>query len=109
MSCRNVSLFLNIAASLGLAASTAYSQQPAQCTATFSDCAVPENTLLGFPFLAISGDVAVVPNLHSNVAATSDVFRIANNFVDTGRGTGIGFLGYLFSGQNVLPSPSTYS
>jgi hypothetical protein len=65
----------------------------------------PENVLLGFPFLAISGDVLPVPNLHANLAATSDVFRIANNFIDTGLGTGIGFAAFLYSGQNTHSNP----
>src|SRR5689334_8371484 len=38
----------------------------AQCTSSFSDCAIPENVLLQFPsgFLAISGDAVLAPNLH---------------------------------------------
>lgn len=94
----------------GLALSApAWSQSVAQCTPSFSDCAIPENVLLQFPFLAISGDVLVVPNLHADLAATSDVFRIFNNFVDTGAGTGLGFLSFLYSGHNALPNQSTFS
>ena len=74
-----------------------------------SDCAIPENVLLQFPCLAVSGDVAVVPNMHANLAATSDVFRSFNNLVDTGLGTGVGILVFLYSGHNELPPPSTYS
>jgi hypothetical protein len=84
-------------------------QTVAQCTPTFSDCAIPENTALLFPFLAISGDVSLVPNLKANLAAASDVFRINNNLIDTGLGTGLGFAAFLFSGHNTLPAPSTYS
>ena len=105
----NARLFVNIAACLGLTASIAHSQPVAQCTPTFSACAIPENILLQFPFLAVSGDVAVVPNVNANLAATSDVFRIFNNFVDTGLGTGLGFLAFLYSGHNELLPPSTYS
>ena len=106
---QNLRLFVNIAACLGSAASIAHSQPVAQCTPTFSYCAIPENILLQFPFLAFSGDLAVVPKLNANLAATSDVFRISNNLVDTGAGTGLGFVAFLYSGHNELPHPSTYS
>jgi hypothetical protein len=88
---------------------TLFGDTIAQCTPTFSDCAIPENVLLDFRFLAISGDVLLVPNLQSSLAAVSDVFRIANNFIDTGQGTGLGFAAFLFSGHNTLPDRSTYS
>jgi len=101
--------FVSFVVCLGLAAAAAFGQPVAQCTPTFSDCAIPESLLLQFPFLAISGDVIVVPNLHANLAAVSDVFRISNNLVDTGAGTGLGFLGFLYSGHNNLPDRSTYS
>jgi hypothetical protein len=81
----------------------------AQCTPTFSDCAIPENDPLEFPFLFISGDVVVAPTLQSNLNSVSDVFRLDNNFFDTGAGTGIGFAGTLFSGEHVLPAISSYS
>jgi hypothetical protein len=77
--------------------------------ADLSDCAIREKVLLQFPFLAVSGGVAVVPDLHANLAATSDVFRIFNTLVDTGLGTGVGFLAFLYSGHNELPPRSTYS
>jgi hypothetical protein len=83
--------------------------QVAQCTQTFSDCAIPENVQLQFPFLFISGDVVLAPTLQSNLNAASDVFRLDNNFFDTGAGTGIGFAGELFSGQHALPPISSYS
>ena len=67
----------------------------AQCTPTFSDCAIPENVALQFSFLAISGDVVVAPTLNSNLNSVSDVFRIANNLIDTGEGTGIGFSAFV--------------
>jgi hypothetical protein len=38
------------------------------------------------------------------------VFRIFNNLVDTGLGTGIGDMFFLYSAdESALPSPSTYS
>jgi hypothetical protein len=95
---------------MALSAPTAFGQAvAAQCDPTFSNCAIPENTQVVFPFLAISGDVVLLPNLKANVAAASDVFRVANNFVDTGLGTGIGFGAFLYSGHLTLPAPSTYS
>jgi hypothetical protein len=81
----------------------------AQCTPSGSDCAIPENIPLQFPFLLISGDVPLAPNLHSNLNAVSDVFHLDNNFFDTGAGTGIGFAGILFSGEQAVPPISSYS
>ena len=92
------------------ALSAAQASDPvAQCTQTFSDCAIPENVPLEFPFLFISGDVVLAPTLHSNLNSVSDVFRLDNNFFDTGAGTGIGFAGVLFSGQQALPPIPSYS
>lgn len=81
----------------------------AQCTPSFSDCAIPENIPLSLPFLAVSGDALVVPNLNANLAALSDVFRIDTTFINTGLGTGLGFTAFLYSGQNTLPDPSTFT
>lgn len=81
----------------------------AQCTPTFSDCAIPENVELQFPFLLISGDVVLAPTLQSNLNSVSDVFRLDNNFFDTGAGTGIGFAGILLSGEHAVPPTSSYS
>jgi len=90
--------------------SVAQSSTPvAQCTPTFSDCAVPENVQLQFPFLLISGDVALAPNLNSDLNAVRDVLHLDNNFFDSGAGTGIGFAGILFSGQHAVPPISSYS
>ena len=84
-------------------------QTVAQCTPTASDCAIPEDVPLQFPFLLISGDVPLAPNLHSNLNAVSDVFHLENNFFDSGAGTGIGFAGILLSGQHAVPPISSYS
>ena len=80
----------------------------ANCNASFTACSIPENVLLQLPFLAIAGDVIVQ---EPNSTAVSDVFRIFNNFVDTGGGTGLGNLVFLYSADNTtsLPDPSTYS
>ena len=41
---------------------------------------------------------------------TSDVFRIFNDFIDTGGGTGLGTTAFLYSEDlGNLPNPSTYS
>jgi hypothetical protein len=107
---QNVRAVVIFAGCLGLCATAVFSQTLAQCTPTFSDCAIPENVSLLFPFLAISGDVILVPTLEANLAAVSDVFRIANNFIDTGQGTGIGFSAFLFSrDESTLPASSTFS
>ena len=80
----------------------------AACTATFSACQIPENIFLQLPFLAIAGDVIVTEPDSDTV---SDVFRIFNNFVDTGLGTGLGDVVFLYSSDDTtpLPNPSTYS
>src|SRR5215831_5272946 len=106
---RALRFWLNFVACAGFSATLLFGDTIAQCTPTFSDCANPENVLLDFRFLAISGDVLLLPNLNANLAAVSDVFRVANNFIDTGQGTGLGFAAFLFSGHNTLPDPSTYS
>lgn len=81
-----------------------------QCTPSFSDCTVPEsNVELQFPFLFISGDAVLAPSLQSNPNAVSDVFRLENNFFDTGAGTGIGFSGFLLSGEQSVPPISSFS
>lgn len=85
------------------------------CHATnlFSACGpIPEDVPVKFPrgFLAIAGDVALLPGVYSDLHAVSDVFRLENNLLDTGLGTGLGNSGFLFSGHfGMLPNPSTYS
>ena len=106
---RTVAPLVIFGACLVLSSAVVSGQTVAQCNATDTDCAIPETTALTLPFLAISGDVVVAPNLHADLAAVSDVFHIANDFVDTGAGTGIGFSAFLFSGHKSVPDPSTYS
>jgi hypothetical protein len=80
----------------------------ATCAADFSQCTIPENTLLQLPFTAIAGDVVL---LETDLTTVSDVFRIFNNIFDTTAGTGLGNLAFLFSSDDStpLPNPSTYS
>jgi hypothetical protein len=81
----------------------------APCDATFTTCAIEENILLQLPspFTAIAGDVILTD---PGSSAVSDVFRIFNNIMDTGFGTGLGNMVFLFSAdESALPSPSTYS
>jgi len=82
----------------------------ATCSAAFV-CQIPENTFLQFPAafgFAISGDVVLLEADHVTV---SDVFRIYNDVVNTGNGTGLGTTAFLFSSDDStpLPAPSTYS
>jgi hypothetical protein len=77
------------------------------CSTNFSGCNVYENSKLTFPFrCGIAGDVILQePN-----GSVSDVFRIFNDFVDTGGGTGLGLTAFLYSlDDGNLPSPATYS
>jgi hypothetical protein len=79
----------------------------AQCDAAFTTCLIPENISLQLPFTAIAGDAILTEPGGSTV---SDVFRIFNNIVNTGFGTGLGNMAFLYSADDsALPSPSTYS
>jgi hypothetical protein len=79
----------------------------ASCNTTFTLCLIPENIPLQLPFTAFAGDVVLTDPSSS---AVSDVFRIFNNVVNTGRGTGLGNMVFLYSSDDTtLPSPSTYS
>ena len=75
---------------------------------TTSTCPIPENGLFQLPFTAIGGDVILNDSPQGPV---SDVFRIFNNLVNTGSGTGRGNLEFLYSSDDStpLPDPSTYS
>jgi hypothetical protein len=77
------------------------------CVSATLSCSIFESTQPFFlPFLAISGDVVLL----DPSGATSDVFRISNNLVDTGHGTGLGFETFFFSvDEGNLPNPSTLS
>jgi hypothetical protein len=77
------------------------------CNTSFTVCDIPENIPLQLPFLAIAGDVVLTD---PGSSAVSDVFRIFNNVVNTGKGTGLGDLVFLYSSDDTsLPNPSTYS
>jgi hypothetical protein len=70
-------------------------------------CDIPENVLLQLPFDAFAGDVVLTD---PGTSAVSDVFRIFNNVVNTGKGTGLGNLVFLYSSDDTsLPNLSTYS
>jgi hypothetical protein len=79
----------------------------ASCNASVTVCAIPENTLLQLPDgdLAIAGDVLL---FESNGTTISDVFRIFNNFINTGKGTGLGNLLELYSADDGA-LPTTFS
>ena len=83
------------------------------CNQFFAACGpIPEEVPVKFPrgFLAVAGDVALLPTVSSDLHAVSDVFHLENNLLDTGLGTGLGNSGFLFSGHfGTLPNPSTYS
>ena len=75
---------------------------------TTSTCPIPENGLFQLPFTAIGGDVILNDSPQGPV---SDVFRIFNNLINTGAGTGLGNLIFLYSSDDGTPLPdtSTYS
>jgi hypothetical protein len=77
------------------------------CAPDFSSCNIYENQVSFFPAggLGIAGDVVIKSG--SNTIA---VFRIFNDFVNTGGGTGLGDSGFLYSAAFYnLPAPSSYS
>src|SRR5215469_13952054 len=79
----------------------------ATCNASFTVCQIPENILLQLPFSAFAGDVVLTDPGSSTV---SDIFRIFNNLINTGKGTGLGNMVFLYSTDDTsLPDPSTYS
>ncbi len=79
----------------------------ASCNASFTVCGISENILLQLPFTAIAGDAILT---EPGGAVVSDVFRIFNNIINTGGGTGLGNMVFLYSSDDTtLPNPSTYS
>jgi len=78
------------------------------CAANFSSCNIFEDgQILTLPGLGISGDLILIDRF---TGTTSDVFRIFNDFFDSGGGTGLGGTAFLFSEDlHNLPSPATYS
>src|SRR5579864_3534013 len=79
----------------------------ASCNVNFTSCGIPENILLQLPFTAIAGDAVLT---EPNSPMVSDVFRIFNNIINTGGGTGLGNMVFLYSSDDTtLPAPSTYS
>lgn len=79
----------------------------ASCNTGLTVCGIPENVSLQLPFIAVAGDAVLTD---PGTGTVSDVFRIFNNFVDTGSGTGLGTLAFLYSTDDTtLPPPSTYS
>ena len=75
----------------------------ANCTSIPSACFIPENVMLQLPFATFSGDVVL---LDPGGVTLSDVFRIFNNVVNTGGGTGLGNLVFLYSSDDSIPLPN---
>ncbi len=86
------SMFLGIAATILAAPVSAATLS--SCAPDFSSCNIYENELVTLPGLGIAGDVIL---LDPGTIHVSDVFRIFNNVIDTGGGTGLGDLAFLFS------------
>src|SRR5947209_972128 len=78
------------------------------CAPNFSSCNIFEDGQpLSLPGLAIAGDVVLLDRF---TGTTSDVFRVFNDFFDTGGGTGLGVTAFLYSEDlHNLPNPATYS
>jgi hypothetical protein len=78
------------------------------CASNFSSCNIFEDgQVLTLPGLGISGDVVLMDRFTGTV---SDVFRIFNDFFNSGGGTGLGQTAFLYSEDlHNLPAPATYS
>jgi hypothetical protein len=96
-------LFLGL---LGLLSFPCFADVLADCSPDFSTCHIPENVVVDLPFATFAGDVIV---LEPDLSAISDVFRIFNDLLDTGAGTGVGDQAFLFSSDDSTPLPSTFS
>jgi hypothetical protein len=105
---QNSRQFVLLLTLIGCVTSSVLAADLASCNASFTACSIPENVVVQLPFLAIAGDVIVQEPAST---AVSDVFRIFNNVVDTGGGTGLGNLAVLYSADDnmPLPAPLTYS
>jgi len=74
----------------------------ADCNTSLTICSIPPNVFLQLPFTAISGDAVLI---ESNGTTVGDVFRIFDNVINTGSGTGLGNLAELYGADNVaLPT-----
>jgi hypothetical protein len=88
-------------AALALSSTPVLAAPISSCNANFTMCDVYEGSVLMTPALAISGDVV----LRDTNGTVSDVFRIFNNILDTGGGSGLGNLPSIFRGdENNLPT-----
>lgn len=100
---------LGIPALILSAATVALQAAPvSSCNSNDTICQVYEGQTLTYPsgYFGYSGDLIV----QSPLGTTVDVFRIFNDLVDTGGGTGLGQTAFLYAADlNDLPSPSTYS
>jgi hypothetical protein len=110
MTNRTIGSFLQLLCVAGTFSAAAHAALLANCDVNITHCSIPENVLLMFPFGAfgIAGDTVVLEADHTTV---SDVFRIFNDLVDTGSGTGLGTTMFLFSADDSTPLPAreTYS
>jgi hypothetical protein len=110
MTNRTIGRFLQLVCVAGIFSATAHAALLANCDINITHCSISENVLQMYPFSAfgIAGDTVVLEADHNTV---SDVFRIFNDLVDTGSGTGLGTTMFLFSADDStpLPAPATYS
>jgi len=102
------SLFVGFALALLASAPSAQATSLfSSCASNFSSCSIYEDGLtITLPGIGVAGDVV----LTDSGGAASDVFRIFNDIVNTGGGTGLGGTAFFYSEDlGNLPDPSTYS
>ncbi|MGA8306683.1 MAG: PEP-CTERM sorting domain-containing protein [Candidatus Acidiferrales bacterium] len=77
------------------------------CNADNTVCVAIEGQTMSYTpgFFGISGD-AVLIDSGGNI---DGVFRIFNDLIDTGGGTGLGLTAFLFGSTTGIPDPSTFS
>jgi hypothetical protein len=88
-----------------VAISPAHATPVSSCDPVLPTCYAYEGSSLALPTTVIAGDVIV-----QSSGITYDVFRIFNDVLNTGNGTGLGMDALLYGDdQGNLPDPSTYS
>ncbi len=95
-------------AALALFSSSITAAPISSCASDGSICNVYEGQLLTYP----DGDFGYAGDLiiRDSAAMTVNIFRVFNDLVDTGGGTGIGSAAFLYGADlKNLPDPSTYS
>jgi hypothetical protein len=106
-SMNNILRFTTVLSMIAMGGTAAWAVDPFNCTPTYSECWIPKNVLQQGQPGNPAGDV-VITKTNSNGA--SAVFRIFNDYLDTGLGTGQSQSWILYSKDTTgVPNPASYS